>query len=134
MTTRLAAVLAALTLLVAHPLPAAATEPWHHGISTFYSWQEYGCGVYRSWAISCARRGHFACGGLYQRAVVAVAHLTLPCGTRVELRNPAYGLRIVAVVRDRGPFTAGRDFDLTTATCLVIRACRAGPLDWRVLP
>ena len=128
------ALAAALVVGVLHVSPAAAAEPWHHGVSTFYSWQQYGCGVYKSWAISCARRGHFACGGLYQHATVAVAHLSLPCGTKVRLRNPANGREVTAVVRDRGPFARGLDFDLTTAACEAIRHCYTGPLDWRVVP
>lgn len=127
------AIAAAILAAVLHAQPAAAAT-WHHGISTFYSWQEYGCGVYKSWTISCRRQGHFACGGLYQRATIAVAHLTLPCGTKVRLRNPANGREVTAVVRDRGPYTAGRDFDLTTAACLAIRHCYTGALDWRVVP
>ena len=39
---------------------------------------------------------------------------TLPCGTLVKLR---YGGRSVSVpVVDRGPYVAGREFDLTQAT------------------
>ena len=44
-----------------------------------------------------------------------VAHKSLPFGTKVRLRNPVSGVVIVAVVRDRGPYIAGRTFDLSKA-------------------
>lgn len=114
--------------------PHVAAEPaWHHGVSTFYTWRQYGCGVYGAWRIPCSTRHPFSCGGWYRRETVAVAHLTLPCGTKVELRNPANGKTVIAVVRDRGPFTRSLDFDLTTAACLAIGHCYTGPLDWRIV-
>jgi rare lipoprotein A len=66
------------------------------------SW--YGPGLYGN---------NLACGGRLSAATRGVAHKTLPCGTRVTLRK---GGRIVRTrVIDRGPFTAGREFDLTAA-------------------
>ena len=54
-----------------------------------------------------------ACGIKLTRKTVGVAHKTLPCGTPVELY---YGGRTRTVpVIDRGPFIAGRDWDLTQA-------------------
>lgn len=58
--------------------------------------------------------GSLACGGTLSDATQGVANKTLPCGTLVTLR---YGARRVRVpVVDRGPYVAGRDFDLTPAT------------------
>jgi rare lipoprotein A len=58
--------------------------------------------------------GGLACGGQLTSATMGVANKTLPCGTRVTLR---YGGREVRVpVIDRGPYVAGREFDLTEAT------------------
>lgn len=58
--------------------------------------------------------GSLACGGTLSDATQGVANKTLPCGTLVTLR---YGTRRVRVpVVDRGPYVAGRDFDLTPAT------------------
>ncbi len=55
-----------------------------------------------------------ACGGTLYPGTRGVAHKTLPCGTRVTLR---YGRKtVVARVVDRGPYVAGREFDLTEAT------------------
>ena len=47
-------------------------------------------------------------------SVVGVANRTLPCGTKVKLRY--HGRTVTVPVIDRGPYVAGRDYDLTTAT------------------
>jgi hypothetical protein len=58
--------------------------------------------------------GSLACGGSLTSGTLGVANKTLPCGTMVTLH---YGRRTVRVpVVDRGPFVAGREFDLTEAT------------------
>jgi hypothetical protein len=58
--------------------------------------------------------GSLACGGWLSSSTLGVANKTLPCGTLVTLR---YGGRSITVpVIDRGPYVAGRDFDLTEAT------------------
>lgn len=57
--------------------------------------------------------GGLACGGTLRPGTVGVAHKTLPCGTRVTFN--VGGRVVTAPVIDRGPFIAGRDWDLTTA-------------------
>jgi rare lipoprotein A len=55
-----------------------------------------------------------ACGGTFTPSTIGVAHRSLPRGTKLTLR---YGGRTVrAKVVDRGPFSGGREFDLTAAT------------------
>lgn len=54
-----------------------------------------------------------ACGGTLAYNQIGVAHKTLPCGTKVTISYR--GRTIVAPVIDRGPFIAGREFDLTGA-------------------
>ena len=55
-----------------------------------------------------------ACGQTLTPDTIGVAHKTMPCGTKLTLR---YGSRSVNVrVIDRGPYEAGREFDLTEAT------------------
>jgi rare lipoprotein A len=59
-----------------------------------------------------------ACGQTYTPEVLGVAHLTLPCGTRLTL---TYGSRSITVtVIDRGPYVAGRAIDLSNATRLAL--------------
>jgi rare lipoprotein A len=55
-----------------------------------------------------------ACGGILRPNTLGVASKSLPCGTKVSLR---YRERSITVsVIDRGPYVAGREFDLTAAT------------------
>jgi hypothetical protein len=54
-----------------------------------------------------------ACGGTLEPGTLGVANKTLPCGTKVRLRYR--GREITVPVIDRGPYVAGREFDLTYA-------------------
>jgi rare lipoprotein A len=58
--------------------------------------------------------GGLACGGSLTSATLGVANKTLPCGTLVTLRYNGRSIRVPVV--DRGPYVAGREFDLTQAT------------------
>jgi hypothetical protein len=58
--------------------------------------------------------GPLACGGWLTSSTLGVANKTLPCGTMVTLRYEGRSLRVPVI--DRGPFVAGREYDLTQAT------------------
>ena len=58
--------------------------------------------------------GTMACGGSLTSSTLGVANKTLPCGTLVTLRYGSRSIRVPVV--DRGPYVAGREFDLTEAT------------------
>jgi hypothetical protein len=62
--------------------------------------------------------GELACGGSLTSSTMGVANRTLPCGTIVGLRFGGRSVRVPVV--DRGPFVAGREFDLTPATKLAL--------------
>jgi rare lipoprotein A len=72
-----------------------------------------------------------ACGLTLTRRLVGVAHRTLPCGTRIAFRDPGTDRVVVAPVVDRGPYVAGRSWDLTYGLCKALDHCYTGPLDWR---
>lgn len=55
-----------------------------------------------------------ACGQTLTAGTQGVAHKWLPCGTRVTFRHR--GRSVSVRVIDRGPFAAGREWDLTAAT------------------
>jgi len=55
-----------------------------------------------------------ACGGTLMPGTLGVANKSLPCGTKVKLRY--HGRSLTVPVIDRGPYVAGRDYDLTEAT------------------
>jgi rare lipoprotein A (peptidoglycan hydrolase) len=86
-----------------------------------YSW--YGPGFYGSGT---------ACGQRYSKSILGVAHRSLPCGTRVTLRNPANGRTIMVRVIDRGPYVSGRLWDLSRGTCEYLRNCHTGLIRWRL--
>jgi hypothetical protein len=94
---------------------ATATGGWH---TAYVSW--YGPGFYGK---------RTACGLAYTREIVGVAHRTLPCGTRVTFRN---GSRVVTTrVIDRGPYVAGRNWDLSAGLCTALAHCYTGNIQWR---
>jgi rare lipoprotein A (peptidoglycan hydrolase) len=72
-----------------------------------------------------------ACGLAMTETLIGVAHRTLPCGTRITFRNPANGRTVTAAVVDRGPYVAGRQWDLTGGLCKKLNHCYTGSLYWR---
>jgi hypothetical protein len=56
---------------------------------------------------------HTACGQVMSRALLGVAHRTLPCGTPVAVFFN--GKAVTVPVVDRGPFGNGARYDLTSA-------------------
>ena len=73
---------------------------YRHAGASYYGPGLYGNGV--------------ACGGTLTPGMLGVANKTLPCGTKVKLRY--HGNTVTVPVIDRGPYVAGRDYDLTEAT------------------
>ncbi|MGH2961704.1 MAG: septal ring lytic transglycosylase RlpA family protein, partial [Solirubrobacterales bacterium] len=55
-----------------------------------------------------------ACGQTLSGSTLGVAHKTMPCGTKLTLRYRGRSVNVRVI--DRGPFAAGREFDLTGAT------------------
>src|SRR5262249_25152549 len=82
------------------PSPMRPVTAYHYANASYYGPGLYGNGM--------------ACGGTLLPGTLGVAHKTLPCGTMVKLRYR--GRTVTVPVVDRGPYVAGRDFDLTTAT------------------
>lgn len=74
--------------------------------------------VYRKAYASWYGPGFFgnrtACGQTLRRGTLGVAHKTMPCGTKLKLRNA--GKTVTVRVIDRGPYVHGREFDLTQET------------------
>jgi rare lipoprotein A (peptidoglycan hydrolase) len=80
--------------------PARRLTAYRPAAASYYGPGLYGNGV--------------ACGGTLLPGTLGVAHKTLPCGTKVRLRY--HGRSVTVPVIDRGPYVAGRDYDLTEAT------------------
>jgi hypothetical protein len=71
-----------------------------------------------------------ACGGVLRVPQLGVANKTLPCGTEVIFR---YGNRAIRVpVIDRGPYIAGREWDLTGAAAEALHFPGLGLIEWRL--
>lgn len=56
-----------------------------------------------------------ASGEIYGVNDVFVAHKNYPFGTILEIMNLKNGKRIIAIVKDRGPYIPGREIDLSFA-------------------
>lgn len=70
-----------------------------------------------------------ACGGTLTRSLVGVAHRSLACGTRLVVCYRGRCSR--ATVVDRGPYVAGRDFDLTGALASRLGFGGVDVIHWR---
>ena len=51
---------------------------------------------------------------------LTAAHKSLPFGTRIRVSNPRTGASVVVIINDRGPFTRGRDIDLSRGAARAI--------------
>jgi hypothetical protein len=87
---------------------------WH--LDNNISW--YGPGFYGNGG---------ACGmmpGGMTKDTVGVAHRTLPCGTSVTFKYN--GRTVTTRVIDRGPYVAGRTWDMTHGLCALLNHCFTG--------
>jgi rare lipoprotein A (peptidoglycan hydrolase) len=98
----------------------AALLPWSleekHGVSVASVFRDYGLGL--------------ACGGVLGRNQLGVAHKTAPCGTLITFTYAGRSLTVPVI--DRGPYVAGREWDLTGATAEALGFPGLGEIEWRV--
>jgi len=87
---------------------------WYVSIASFYN--DFGSGL--------------ACGGILHPWTLGVANKTLPCGTEVTFLYNGRAIRVPVI--DRGPYIAGRDWDLTAATAEALHFPGLGPIYWRI--
>ena len=76
---------------------------------------------------------HRAGVGPFVAGSVTAAHKTLPFGTRVVVTNPRTGASVVVTIDDRGPFTRGRDIDLSRSAAQAIRLKDVGRVCTEIL-
>lgn len=74
--------------------------------------------------------GRTACGQKLRASTVGVAHKTLPCGSKVLIGYR--GRYLLTRVIDRGPFVAGRSWDLTNGARLSLGYEGADPVRYLV--
>jgi rare lipoprotein A (peptidoglycan hydrolase) len=69
-----------------------------------------------------------ACGGVLGRNQLGVAHKTAPCGTLITFTYAGRSLTVPVI--DRGPYIAGREWDLTGATAAALGFPGLGQIEW----
>ncbi|OYQ45952.1 septal ring lytic transglycosylase RlpA family protein [Flavobacterium aurantiibacter] len=67
-----------------------------------------------------------ASGKRFDNNKYTAAHRKLPFGTKLRVTNEANKKSVVVVVNDRGPFTRGRDIDLSKRAFMDIASSRYG--------
>jgi rare lipoprotein A len=69
---------------------------------------------------------HTASGQPFRPDGLTAAHRSLRFGTRLKVTNPRTGASAVVVINDRGPFTRGRDIDLSEGAARAIGLSSVG--------
>lgn len=67
-----------------------------------------------------------ASGKIFNNQKYTAAHRKLPFGTKVRVTNEKNGKSVVVEITDRGPFTKGKDIDLTKKAFMEIAGSRYG--------
>lgn len=77
-----------------------------------------------------------ACGQTLTKTIMGVANKTLPCGTLVDFKyKGADGVTREAIVPviDRGPYVAGRQWDLTGGLAVYLHHTFTGPIYYKIV-
>jgi rare lipoprotein A (peptidoglycan hydrolase) len=82
--------------------------------------------AYASWYGPGLYGNRLGCGGTLTAGSLGVAHKSLPCGAKITLRKGGHVVRVSVI--DRGPYVAGREFDLTAATAQMLGFSGHGPI------
>jgi rare lipoprotein A len=72
-------------------------------------------------------------GQLFLPDGLTAAHKKLPFGTRVKVTNPLTGASAIVIINDRGPFTRGRDIDLSQGAARAIGLKSVGTVCTEIL-
>jgi rare lipoprotein A len=72
---------------------------------------------------------HTACGQVFTPAIMGVAHKTLPCGSMVTLEHNGHVVTLEVI--DRGPYIAGREFDLSKPAKDLLDCNDLCALEWK---
>lgn len=67
-----------------------------------------------------------ASGKRFDNTKYTAAHRKFPFGTKLKVTNEANGKSVIVEVTDRGPFTKGRDIDLTKKAFMEIASGKYG--------
>lgn len=67
-----------------------------------------------------------ASGKIFNNQKYTAAHRKFPFGTKLRITNEANGKSVIVEVTDRGPFTKGKDIDLTKKAFMEIASGKYG--------
>ena len=70
-----------------------------------------------------------ASGERYDKNKKTAAHLTLPFGTKIEVRNVRTGQKTIVVINDRGPYKKTRIIDVSSAAAKELGMIQAGVVE-----
>jgi len=73
-----------------------------------------------------------ASGAKYDPDAMTAAHPTLPLGTAVTVTDPATDKQVEVEINDRGPFTKGRDIDLSKGAAEKLGIAGKGVADVKI--
>lgn len=69
-------------------------------------------------------------GAVYDQAKLTAAHLTLPLGTVLQVRNVHTGQTVVVEVNDRGPYSDRYSLDLSVAAARALGITKQAGWGW----
>lgn len=67
-----------------------------------------------------------ASGKIFDNKKYTAAHRKFPFGTKLRITNEANGKSVIVEVTDRGPFTKGKEIDLTKKAFMEIASAKYG--------
>lgn len=67
-----------------------------------------------------------ASGRIFDNKKYTAAHRKFPFGTKLRITNEANGKSVIVEVTDRGPFTKGKEIDLTKKAFMEIASAKYG--------
>lgn len=92
--------------------PEPTVSTWRSGVASYYGRRFHGRPT--------------ANGERFDMNAMTAAHKTLPFGTKVRVTNPRTGKSVVVRINDRGPFTRGREIDVSRAAAVQLGLIQRG--------
>lgn len=90
------------------------------------AWKLYKKDAHASYYADKLNGRRTASGKRFDNSKYTAAHKKFPFGTKLKVTNEANGKSVIVEVIDRGPFTKGRELDLTKKAFMEIASSRYG--------
>ena len=92
--------------------------------SSVVSYTLYKEGVHASYYHDKFNGRKTASGEKFDNNLYTAAHKTLKFGTKLKITNPLNNESVIVTVNDRGPFTKGREINITKKAVMDIANCK----------